>query len=151
MFARSATGFARFDRRCLLRYRLRLAGQRGLDTREGSSHQEPGIRCDQVAGLQLENVTDDDACGRNRSDLPVAAHLGLGRGHLLESRDGLLGVELLVEADDRVEDDNREDGDGIDRFAQQAGDYSRGDEDPDDEALELPEEDRQRADAMAFL
>ena len=142
---------ALFQSRGLLRHRLRLAGQRGLDALERGRFQEPGIGRDQVAGFQREDVTGDDSRGRNRSDLPVAPHLGLGRGHLLERRDGLLRVELLVEADDGVEDDDGEDGDGVHHFAQHAGDDTGRDENPDDEALELAEENLQRADALAFL
>ena len=137
--------------RGLLRHRLRLAGQRGLDALERGRLQEPGIGRDQVAGFQREDVTGDDSRGRNRSDLPIASHLGLGRGQLLERRDGLLRVELLVEADDGVEDDDGEDGDGVHHFAQHAGDDTGRDENPDDEALELAEENLQRADALAFL
>ena len=74
---------------------------------------------------------------------PSRRTLACGRGHLLERRDGLLRVELLVEADDGVEDDDGEDGDGIHHFAQHAGDDTGRDENPDDEALELAEENLQ--------
>ena len=137
--------------RGLLRHRLRLAGQRGLDAPERGRLQEPGIGRDQVAGFQREDVAGDDSRGGNRSDLPVAPHLGLGRGQLLERRDGLLGLEFLVEADDRVEDDDGEDGDAVHHFTEEAGDDTGGDENPDDEALELAEEHLQRADGLAFL
>ena len=76
---------------------------------------------------------------------------GLGRGHLFERRDGLLRVELLVEPDNGVEDDDGEDGDGVHPFAQQAGDDTGGDENPDDQALELAEKNLEQADAFAFL
>ena len=142
---------ALFQSRGLLRHRLRLAGQRGLDALERGGFQKPGISRNQVAGFQREDVAGDDSRGRNRSDLPVASHLGLRRGHLFERRDGLLRVELLVEADDGVEDDDGEDGDGIHHFAQHAGDDAGHDENPDDEALELAEENLQRADALAFF
>ena len=113
MFSRSPSGMSSaLQSRGLLRHRLRLAGQRGLDALERGRLQEPGIRRDQVAGFQREDVAGDDSRGGNRSDLPVAPHLGLGRGHLLERRDGFLRAELLVEADDGVEDDDGEDGDG---------------------------------------
>ena len=45
--------------------RLRLAGQRGLDALERGRGQEPGIRRDQIAGFQREDVTGDDSRGRN--------------------------------------------------------------------------------------
>ena len=152
MFSRSPSGTSPCSKvaGCFV-YRLRLAGQRGLDALERGRFQEPGIRRDQVAGFQREDVTGHDCRGRNRSDLPVASHLGLRRGHLLERRDGFLRVELLIEADDGVEDDDGEDGDGVHHFAQHAGDDAGGDENPDDEALELAEENPQRADALAFL
>ena len=135
----------------LLRHRIRLSGERGLDAPERGRLQEPGIGRDQVAGFQREDVAGDDSGGGNRSDLPVAPHRGLGRGQLLERRDGLLGLEFLVEADDRVEDDNGEDGDAVHHFTEEAGDDTGGDENPDDEALELAEENLERADGFAFL
>ena len=73
------------------------------------------------------------------------------RGHLFERRDGLLRVELLVEADDGVEDDDGEDGNSVHHFAQHAGNDTGRDENPDDEAFELAEEYLQRADARGFL
>ena len=83
--------------------------------------------------------------------MSVAPHLGLGRGQLPERRDGLLGLEFLIEADERVEDDDSEDGDTVDYFTEEAGDDTGGDENPDDEALELAEENLPRTDALAFF
>jgi len=100
-----------------LRLRLRFTGQRGLDAFERGCCQEPGISRNQVAGFQREDVTSNDSGGGNRSNFPIALYFGLGRSHLFERRDGLFRIELLVKADDGVEDDDREDGDGIHHFA----------------------------------
>jgi hypothetical protein len=41
--------------------------------------------------------------------------------------------------------------DGTQPFSQHAGDGSRDDRNPDDEALELPEKNRNRADGFSFI
>jgi hypothetical protein len=123
-----------------------FSGKRRLDAPQRRGLEEPGIRRDQVAGCERENVAGDDPRGRDRGHLPVAPHRGLGRGQLLEGRDGFLRLEFLVEANDRVEDDNGQDGDAVQHFTEEAGDDTGGDENPDDEALELAEEHLERAD-----
>jgi len=45
----------------------------------------------------------------------------------------------------------REDGDAVHYFTEETGDDTGGDENPDDEALELAEENLQRTDTLAFL
>lgn len=61
------------------------------------------------------------------------------------------GLEFLVEANDGVEDDDGEDSDGFHPFAQQAGDDTGGDENPDDKTLELAANNLERADGLAFF
>ena len=56
-----------------------------------------------------------------------------------------------MEADDRVEHDDGEDSDGVHHFAQHAGDDARDNENPDNEALELAQENLERADTFAFF
>ena len=82
-----------------------------------------------------------DTRGGDRRYPPVAPDLGLGRGHPPEGRDGRLGPELLIESDGGVEHDNRENREGIHVFAQCPRDDPGSNEKPDDEALELAEED----------
>jgi len=138
------------QRRDLLRHGFRLAGQRGFDARERGRAQETGICRHEVSGFKRENVAYDDARRRNQRDVAVASYLRLRSGHLLERRDRLLGVVLLVKADDGVEDDDREDGDRVDGVAQDAGDDTSRDQNPDEEALELAQENRQRANVCAL-
>ena len=134
-----------------LGHRRGLTGQSGLDALEGRRVQQPGVGRDQVAGFQHDDVTDDDVCSGNRSDLAVAPYLGLGRGHALERRDRFLGLELLDKADDRVEDDDGEDGEGIHQLTEQPGDGGRGNQNPDDQALELAQEELKWRDLPAFF
>ena len=75
----------------------------------------------------------------------------MGRGHLFEGRDGLLRVELLIEADDGVQDNYGENGDGVHNFAHHAGKHAGSDENPDDEIFELIKKNLQRADGLAFF
>ena len=51
----------------------------------------------------------------------VAQHVGVGRGHLFQGGQRLLGPALLYHAQDGVEDDDGHDGDGIDELGGLAG------------------------------
>ncbi len=71
--------------------------------------------------------------------------------HIFERGNGLLGTILLVKADHSVQDNNGKDGDGIHRFAQHPGDNPGHNQNPDNETLELPDENLYRADVLALL
>ena len=87
---------------------------------------------------------------RDRDLVAVADHLRVGRGHLLQGRERLLGLRFLDHADDRVEHDDDHDGDRVDVFAQQQRD-ERGDHQDDDEVVvELVPQQRQEAGAGAL-
>ena len=60
-------------------------------------------------------------------------------------------MELLVEADDGIQNNNSDDGGGIYQIAQQGGECTGSDQNPDNEALELTEKDTQRTDALALF
>ena len=69
----------------------------------------------------------------------LATHPGDGRGHPAKRRHGALGAVLLGEPDGRVEQHDDEDGDGVRRLADQAGDDRRRDQHQDHEIRELVE------------
>ena len=83
--------------------------------------------------------------------MAIASHLCLGCSHLFERRDGFFRVELLVETDDGIQNNNGDDGGGIYQIAQQGGECTGSDQNPDNEALELAEKDTQRTDALALF
>ena len=53
------------------------------------------------------------SCGDDHGHLAAAAHARVRRCHLLQRVERGLGAALLVEAEDRVEDDDEQDGDGV--------------------------------------
>ena len=86
-------------------------------------------------------------------EFAVADHLGRRRRKLLERGQGALGAVFLDKAQDRIEDDDPDDGDGVEPFLQKAGDDRGGDQDEDDKVGELFGEDgewRTRLDLRAI-
>jgi len=81
----------------------------------------PHLRCfdqAQVSGhdrarLEEDHIAGDEIPRSNGRPLPVAHDLGLGRRHLLEALQRLLGPALLRRTHERVEDNDREDDDRI--------------------------------------
>ena len=58
----------------------------------------------QVAPFQRDDVRRRHSPRQESNDLPRRAAPSPGRGQLFERGDGLLGLELLVEADGRIEE-----------------------------------------------
>ena len=123
---------------------VRLAGQRGLlDLQPGALDDAP------VGGHPRPGGEDDDvarAPARPRgpgAPRPSRMTWATGDGLLLEGGEGLLGLPLGQEADERVQDDDDQDGDRLDVLAQREGHRGRRDQQDHDEALELVDEDRE--------
>ena len=113
--------------------------------------QYSSIRRHKIAGLQFDDIAWHDFRRRHSGDVAVTPHLGARRGHFAQRGDGFLGIEFLIKSDDRIEHNDGENSDGIHDFAQGAAENPRRDENPNDQALELPEEDGQRADGLGLL
>ena len=75
------------------------------------------------------------------STLPAAPHPDDRGGQLAQGLHGLLGLVFLAEAQDRIEDEDGEDGDGVLVVAQERGGDRGEDEDDDEEGGELLQED----------
>ena len=80
-----------------------LAGQRGLVDLERRRAQDAAVRRDEVARLDVDDVARDELLHRDLDHLAAAADLRLDDHHLLERGDARLGLALLVEAQERVE------------------------------------------------
>ena len=105
---------------------------------------EPHIGRDDAPCLEKHQVPRDDLRARNGRDAAVAKNPGDGGGHLLQGLHGLLGAVLLDDADDGVQDDDDEDGDGVGQLAHEARDDGGGDQDQDHEIPELIDNHRQQ-------
>ncbi len=66
-----------------------------------------------------------------------------GGGHLLERLHRLFGAVFLGEPEHGVEHHDHDDGDGVRRFAEHAGEHGRSHQHDDHEVLELVEEHRE--------
>ena len=109
--------------------------------------EQAGIGGDEVTCLQLDDVTGDEGGGVDHRLLAVADDAGVGRGHILQSIQGLLCLTLLVHAHDGVEDDDEQDERGLKQLApvllgddHHEGYDGGGDEDQDHDVLELVDE-----------
>ncbi len=67
-----------------------------------------------------------------------------GHGLLLEGGEGLLGLPFGQEADGGVQHDDDQDGDGLDVLPERKGDGRGGEQQEDDQVLELRAEDHER-------
>ncbi len=119
---------------------LGLAGQRRFVDPKRPRLREADVGRDDVAGLQPEDVARHHL-GRGHEQRASPAHDPRhGAGHPLEGLDRLLGAVLLDEADDPVEDDDRQDHDGVLGVAQDRGDHGRDQQHDDHRVRELLEE-----------
>jgi hypothetical protein len=104
------------------------------------------------AARSATDSTRRASAATRREEQDVAAH-DVGRGHVerasaaqhlrvrrrqpRERRDGALGLVLLEEADDGVDDEDRQDGRAVEPLAEDERHQRSGREHPDDDALEL--------------
>jgi len=77
-------------------------------------------------------------------------HLNIRGRHFLEGRQGLLGLRLLDDPDNRVKGDNNHDGNGIDVLAQKQGHHRGDDQDDDQKIVELIQKQMKEARPLAF-
>ncbi len=77
--------------------------------------------------------------------MPVAQHMRLGRGHLAQGGECLLGAALLHDAQDGVEYDDQQDRACLVPLTQRAGDNRRADEQQYGHILELTQKPLQEA------
>ena len=110
---------------------LGLAGQGRLVDAQCGDVQEPGIRRDDVAGLEQQDVPGDDLRGGDGPRGAITHHPGTRARHLLERSHRPLCTMLLDEPDDPVEDHDREDHDRVLDVPDERGDQ-RGDEEHHD-------------------
>ena len=110
------------DQRRVLLHGHRFAGQRGFFDLEVDGRDQAQIGGHIVARFQQDDVARNELPGRNRDLMAVADDLGVGRRHLLQGRERLLGLRLLDHADDGVQHHDAHDGDGIDILAEQQRD-----------------------------
>ena len=109
-------------------------------TRRLTASSEAHVGGHEVAGLEQHHVAGHQLPRGHDQGGPVAQHAGIGRGHLLQGRERLLGLRLLHHADHGVQDDDQDDGARVHVLSEHDGDDRGRDQDQDQEVLELAEE-----------
>ena len=99
------------------------------------------IRWHDAARLEAHDISWHQLSSRDRHRRASAHHRGAGGRQRLERLHGALGAIFLDEADHGIEDDDGDDGEGVDSLAEQPGDHGSGQQDDDQEVLELTQED----------
>ncbi len=134
----------------LLLHGFGFARQRGFLNAEIDRFEQAHVRGQDVARLELEDVAWDEISRGEGNQLPVADDAHFGHGKFLQRGDGLFGAIFLHESEDRIQQDDGSDGDGVLRVAEQAS-HDRGrDEDENHRGGDLLPEDFQRG-ASAFF
>ena len=104
-----------------------------------------------VACLDEDDVADHEFPRGNGHLVAAADDLGIGGGHLLESRQGRFSLGLLDHPDHRIEDHDDHDGDGVHDFAQKQRNHRGHDQDDDQKVVELGEKQLQETRAGFLL
>jgi len=107
----------RGERGRVLRHRLALPGERGLQHPQPAAGDQPGVRADRVALGEFEQVAGDEVVRAHLMQPTVPDHGG-GRGGQPGQRRDRVGRPLLLDEPDRgVGDQDRQDREHVDRPA----------------------------------
>src|SRR5690606_20506630 len=93
-----------------------------------------------VAGLQQDDVAGNQFGDIDRSPLSVAQDLGTGGYHPADRVQSAFGPAFLDKPDDGVDGDDRDDDGSIDRVAQDERAYGGGQQEIDEDIVELQQE-----------
>ena len=129
----------------VLRTAADFAGQRRLLHLQALDLEQPQVGRHLVAGLDEDDVARHQPFGGDGLAMAVAQHAGLQRQHLADGIERPLGLALLDEADQRVDDDDAGDDRRIDVVLHQGGDRRRDEQDVDQDVVELEQQPDQRA------
>jgi hypothetical protein len=95
------------------------------------------VRCSHVTRLENEEIPWHDLVGGNHDAVAVPPDSRPGRRHRAQRHHGAFRTVLLQEADLRIHDHNRADGDRIQPFAEGRGQDARAEQEPDHRAGKL--------------
>lgn len=118
----------------------RLARQRGLVDPQLSQADEPYISGHLVAGFENHEVAGNQLSGDNGLLMAIADHPGVRLNHRAKSIKGSLGLGLLDEADQRIDQHDSEDHGRIDVLPQPSGDGRSCEKDVDQRMVKLPQD-----------
>ncbi len=130
--------------------RYRFTGERSLFDAQVHRFQEAQVRGDMVASLHKNDVARNQLAARHALAVPVAQHLGFGRGHFLERGQRGLSAGFLHDAHHGIQDHDEQNGTGFNPIAQEGGDDRGANEQPDHKAVDLRPEHLQEGCALLF-
>ena len=129
-----------------------FTGQRRFEHGEiGRMPDEAGVSRNAIAGFELDHVARDDLDRRNGGPRSAPNDPGERRSHPSQGLQGFFGPEFLEETENRVKDDDGDDGRGVHPFLEKARYKGRAYEDPDHEIGELPQEHAPGAGPLGLL
>ena len=102
----------------MLSDRLRLAGQRRFLGTQLLSFDQSRIRSDEVAGLQQEYIAADDFRRRNHQGMTITDHARPRRYKMRQCRRCAFCPKLLIESEQRIQENDDGDCQPVDGFAQ---------------------------------
>ena len=120
-----------------LLHALALTSEGALIDLQRKIFQDSSVGHHHVAGLQLHNVARHHLGRRHHGPHAVPEHFCAGRGHGLQTLQGLLRLEVLDRTQYGVEDQDRKDDDRALHVIRHHGDQGRNDEDHHQQVLEL--------------
>jgi hypothetical protein len=103
-----------------------------------------------VARLQLHQIARHQGFGFQRHQPSVAPDHGVGREHLTDRLERVLGLALLHEADGGIDEHHAEDDAGVEPVLQQRRDRTGGQQHIDEDVVELTQEAQQGTLALGF-
>ena len=127
----------------------RLAGERELVNLQVRRLDQPEIRRHDIARFEQDDVSRNQALGRNETGPTVPAHPGRARSEYPQCLDGSGGLDLGQKADNGIEPQNKDDGTAFLPFSEIECQSGGDREQSDDETLKLMNQDGNRADLLA--
>ena len=124
-----------------------FACQNGFVDQQRAGTDQAKIGRNPVARVQENDVAGDDLGHRHPFGTPRAQHVGVRRDEAADRIQGLLRLALLCEADDRVDQHDRENRGGIDVVAEQGCGNCRGQQEIDQRVVKLRQKTQDRVTA----
>ncbi len=121
-----------------------LAGEKRLVDEQAACAQQAQVGRDLVASFEKHDVARHEIPHCDLRALPVAKNEGTGSDHAANGVERLLGLALLDEADDGVDDHDRGDHGRINDVSEQGGRNGSGEQEVDQDVVELRQEPQER-------
>jgi hypothetical protein len=134
-----------------LRDGLRFAGEHRLVHAQLRRLHDAQVGGNPAAGLESDDVAGDECAGVECRETSVSQDRAARRQHPAQRTDRPLGAPLLGESEQTVEDEDRQDGDGVRRFTHGRRHSGRHCEDCDQDVDELAREQSRPVRALVHL